>query len=78
MGITMLGSMYIAFHGESRGGWLIYIIAASVGILYFALLWNPSQLLLVIYFGIMNVIAFIRLTLKKRKHLDDLSRDINK
>jgi hypothetical protein len=70
MGITMFGSVHISVKGESRLGWGIYITAASIGIIYFASMTNTSQLLLLVYFGIMNVTAFVRLTIKKHDKRD--------
>ena len=65
--VTITGSCCMAFRGESRRVWGIYVASTVVGMAYFAIIGDASQFVLVAFFCAMNAYAIIRLGKEARK-----------
>jgi hypothetical protein len=61
---TITGSILVNRQGERLRSWLVYLVAASTGVLYFILTGNIFQLVIWIFF-LVNDIDAIRVRVKK-------------
>jgi hypothetical protein len=57
---TAIGATWLAFIGDSIYPWLIYIVAATTGIIHNKKEKNNSMLITFAFYLLMNVIALIR------------------
>ncbi len=63
---TVVGSVLVNRKGNDIRSWVIYVIAASLGIMYFILTTNVYQLCIWVFF-LVNDLDAIRTRIKKRK-----------
>lgn len=63
---TIVGSVLVNRKGEDIRSWIIYVVAASLGIAYFILTTNVYQLCIWIFFFI-NDLDAIRTRIKKKR-----------
>ncbi len=65
LAFTIAGAYVLGNKGDKLYGWMIYTIAAMLGIIYFIILFNPIQLLLWSFFLVNDLLAIRRLRKKR-------------
>lgn len=64
---TVAGAAILGIQGDKLRGWLIYVIAATLGVIYFIFTMNPVQIALWSFFFVNDLIAIRRIK-KTQRH----------